>query len=298
MPTYNELKMAPPKSWDEFEAIVCSAAKNRWKNSDFVRHGRQGQRQDGVDVFGRDDKGRLVGLQCKNTWTGLSIGAIKEEVEKAESFKPVLARLYVVTTADADKNVQGFVRELSEQRAKEGRFEVEALFWNDVWQDLTLDERRLFQHYPQLKPKEQLAAGPSHDLKLFQELQGTFGFEPSVRLIRDQNFGDSFSRKAIQPLYEFVETWDQPEKEFLDKELQAGLVELYRVANDFAMQVVQKTVPIGKGDLLSVFSDNLRAQGPRPDWVKEDARVLNEKARQFVPIYEHFLRLCREKLLR
>ncbi|MEX2165068.1 MAG: hypothetical protein WD823_12615 [Sulfuricaulis sp.] len=195
--------------------------------------------------------------------------------------------------------MQAFVRELSDQRAREGRFEVAVLFWNDVWQDLTLDESRLFQHYPQLKPKERLAADQSHDVKIFQELQTTFGFEPAVRLIRDQNFGDSFSRKAIQSLYDFVETWDQPEKEFIDKELQAALVELYRAANDFATHVVQKTVPIGKGgELLSVFSDNLRAHGPRPDWVREDARVLNEKARQFVPIYERFLRLCREKLLR
>lgn len=189
-PTYAELKMPPPKSWNEFEDIVCSAAKSRWKNVDFVRHGRQGQRQDGVDIYGKDDKGRLVGLQCKNTWADLTKEMVKDEVEKAGSFKPALAQLYVVTTADTDKNVQGFVRELSEHRAREGRFEVSVLFWGDVWQDLTLDETRLFLHYPQLKPKERQAAEPSHDLRFFQELQATFGFEPAVRLIRDQNFGD------------------------------------------------------------------------------------------------------------
>jgi hypothetical protein len=241
----------------------------------------------------------LVGLQCKNTWSGLSNDTILEEVKKAESFKPALVQLYVATTAETDRTLQGFVRELSEQRATEGRFEVVVLFWNDIWQDLTLEESRLFQHYPQLKPKEYPAAGPSHDLKLFHELQETFGFEPAVRLIRDQNFGDSFSRKAIQPLFDFVETWDQPEKEFLDQELQAALSILYRAAHDFATHLVEKTVPVGQGsELLSVFSDNLRAMGSRPDWVKEEARILNERATRFVPIYERFLRLCRDKLLR
>lgn len=299
MPTYAELQVAPPKSWDEFESIVCSAAKNRWASADFVRHGRQGQRQDGVDVYGKDDKGRLVGLQCKNTWAGLTADSVIEEVEKAESFNPPLLHLYVVTTAATDKNLQALVREVSEARETEGRFGVSILFWPDVWQDLTLNEERLFQHYPQLRPKEERAAEPSHDVLLFQELQAVFGFEPAVRLIREQNFGDSFRRKAIQPLFDFVETWDQPEKEFLDPELNAALKGLYAAANDLATQIVQRTVPIGKdGHFASVYSDSMRTQGPRPDSVREDARILNETARQFVPIYEGFLRLCKAKLLK
>jgi hypothetical protein len=64
-----------------------------------------------------------------------------------------------------------------------------------------------------------------------------------------------------------------------------------------ATHVVEKTVPIGNGDYASVYSDTLRAAGPRPDWVREEARVLNEQANVFVPIYERFLRLCREKLM-
>lgn len=56
------------------------------------------------------------------------------------------------------------------------------------------------------------------------------------------------------------------------------------------------TVPIGDGDFASVYSDHLRAAGPRPDWVKQEARVLNEQASQFVPIYERFMRQCRERL--
>lgn len=297
MPTYDNSRLPPPKSWDEFESIVCSAAKNRWKNPDFTRHGRQGQRQDGVDVYGNDSDGKLVGLQCKNTVSDLSVDTIKEEVEKAESFKPALTYLYVATTAETDKKTQALVRELSEERKAAGKFGVLALFWGDICNDLTLDESRLYQHYPQLKPKT-AEQQPTHDQRLYEELKKVFGYEPAVRLLRDQDFGAAFPKVAIQPLYDFYETWDQPEKEFIDPELQAGLVTLYRAAAVMATHLVEKTVPVGTGIYLSVFSDNQRAEGPRPPWVIEEARVLNEQASLFVPIYENFMRLCRDKLVR
>ena len=287
--------MPPPKSWDEFEAIVCSAAKNRWKSPDFTQHGRQGQRQDGVDVYGKDGNGRLVGLQCKNTWSDLSEKTINEEVDKAESFKPALAELYVVTTADTDKNTQAFLRNVSAERIKAGKFEVSVLFWSDIWHDLTLEEHRLFQHYPQLKPAT-VQRQPTHDQRLYEEFKNTLGFEPAVRLLRDHDFGGPFPRKSIQPLFDFYETWDQPEKEFIDKELQDGLALLYQAARNLSNHLCEKTVPIGNGDFVSVYSDSLRTQGPRPDWVKEEARVLNSEAHLFVPIYEKFIRQCRDKL--
>ncbi len=297
MPTYADMNMAPPKSWDEFEEIVCSAAKNRWRNAEFSRHGRQGQRQDGVDVFGTDDQGRLVGLQCKNTVAGLSKEVVRDEVGKAESFQPPLAHLYVVTTGPTDKALQQFAREMSDERGQAGKFKVSVLFWNDVWQDLTLDQDRLFQHYPELRPKAG-PQGPTHDQRLFEELRTLLAFDPTVRLIRDHDFGGSFQRSSIKPLLTFYDTWDSPEKEFLDEELQAGLANLYKVGGQLANSIAGRTVPVGNGDQASVFSDNQRKMGVRPPAVIEDARVLNEEARAFVPVYERFIRLCREKLER
>lgn len=297
MPTYADLNMAPPKSWDEFEDIVCSAAKNRWRNADFTRHGRQGQRQDGVDVFGTDDQGRLVGLQCKNTLSGLSKEAVLDEVAKAESFRPALAHLYVVTTCSTDKVLQEFTRQLSETREHASTFKVSILFWSDVWQDLTLDEVTLFKHYPQLKPAT-TAHGPTHDQRLYEELKATLAFEPAIRLFRDHDFGGDFLRAAARPIHTFYETWDSPEKEFLDKELQQGLAALYRAAGRLAETLANTTVPLLTNPaVLTVYPENQRGR-PRSDAVREDARVLNLEARQFVPIYEDFMRRCREKLVR
>lgn len=295
MPTYADLKVDPPRSWDEFEAITCSAAKNRWNNPNFTRHGRQGQKQDGVDVYGNDNDGKLVGLQCKNTVSGVTEQVIAEEAKKAEAFTPALTHLYIATTADTDRKAQSAVRNLSTAREAAGKFGVSILFWTDIWQDLTKDEMRLFQHYPQLRPR-QPEQKLTHDERLFQEFQAVFPFEPAVRLLREHDFGGPFAKAAIQPLMDFVETWDQPEKEFLDSELQDALTNLYKAAENMAMHLMDKTVPVGNMKSLSVFSDAQRAAGPRPSWVIEEARILNEEASQFVPVYEQFLRLCRRKL--
>lgn len=299
MPTLANLHAPPPKGWDEFEDIVCSAAKNRWRNPDFTRHGRQGQCQDGVDVYGKDDKGQMIGLQCKNTVHEINETTVDNEVKKAAAFKPPLTKLYIATTASTDKNIQAYVRKLSAKRRTVGGFEVNILFWNDIWNDLTLEVERVYQHYPQLNPAMVAPqTEPSHDLRLFNEFQSTFPFNPAVRLLREHDFGAPFLRELIQPLYDFVSTWDQPEKFFFDRELQSSLANLHLVAREMSNLLCEKTALIGNGDFASVFSDSLREAGPRPDWVNEDARILNSLANTFVPIYEEFLQLCQTKLLR
>lgn len=176
-----------------------------------------------------------------------------------------------------------------------GKFDVSILFWTDIWQDLTKDETRLFQHYPQLRPKQ---AEPklTHDERLFREFQAVLPFEPAIRLLREHDFGGSFAKAAVRPLMDFVETWDQPEKKFLDSELQEALTNLYKAAYNMGMHVAGKTVPIGNMEYLSVYSDHQRAVGPRPSSVIEDARILNEDASRFVQVYKQFLHLCRRKL--
>ena len=90
MPTIANANIPTPKSWDEFEDIVLSATKLRWKSTDFFRNGRQGQRQDGVDVFGNSAEGMMIGVQCKNTIHRLSEDVVCSEIKKAESFEPTL----------------------------------------------------------------------------------------------------------------------------------------------------------------------------------------------------------------
>ena len=138
-----------------------------------------------------------------------------------------------------------------------------------------------------------------HDRALFEAFLRILPTEPTIRLLKEQDFGDSFPKRAIDPLHEFTASWGSVENEFLDARLEKEKTTLVSVAGDLAAEIAHRTVPLGIyiSRHLSVVSDQQRASGrPRPPSVREDARVLNAKAAAFVAAYEAFVRLCRAKL--
>lgn len=150
MVTYNSMRLAPPKSWDEFEDMCKSSFQLRWSNPNLNRYGRSGQKQDGVDVYGADSLGRFVGIQCKNTVSGISSSTIDDELLKAEKFTPTITALYIATTAPRDVSIQSYVRTLNDARQLKGLFPVEVAFWDDVSFDLSKDPSVLRMYYPQM----------------------------------------------------------------------------------------------------------------------------------------------------
>lgn len=150
MVTYTQMRLIPPLDWNEFEDISKSAFSQRWSNPNLNRHGRQGQKQDGVDIYGYDHFNNFVGVQCKNTIGQITEKIITDECAKAENFIPKLTALYIATTASRDVSIQKFARELSNDRKSQGKFPVEIVFWEDIRADLTKDESVVRQHYPQL----------------------------------------------------------------------------------------------------------------------------------------------------
>lgn len=149
MPTLANARYPKPTSWDEFEDICLSSFKTRWQSFNLQRHGRQGQAQLGVDIYGEDNLSRPVGIQCKNTIHGISDALVAMEITEAEKFRPALQSLFIATTADTDKTLQAHVRSLSATRAAAGKFTVDIVFWNAIEHDLSGDPREVGKHYPQ-----------------------------------------------------------------------------------------------------------------------------------------------------
>ena len=126
----------------------------------------------------------------------------------------------------------------------------------------------------------------------------TLPTEPTIRLLRDQNFGDAIHKKSIDPLFNFAHVWESVEKEFLDPELEGAKKALHAAADKLTQEISGRTVPVRMEGFISVFSDQQRSSGqPRPHEVLEDARVLNDLASSFVPLYDEFVRKCRSRLL-
>lgn len=144
------MELPLPKNWQDFEAIVSDALALRWSSTNLQRNGRPGQKQDGVDIYGADDIGRPVGIQCKRYKSALRMADVTSEIGKAEKFKGRLTALFLATTGDHDATLQQEVRQLSETRVAVGKFAVALLFWDDIVSGLLLNPAVLRAHYPQI----------------------------------------------------------------------------------------------------------------------------------------------------
>jgi hypothetical protein len=135
-----------------------------------------------------------------------------------------------------------------------------------------------------------------HDQRLFSEFLQSLPIETCIHLLKHHDFGDSFRKEWINPLYSFSSAWGEVDKEFIDKSLEKQKSKLYSAAKKLSIEIAGRTVPVGSGEFCSVYSDSQRADGPRPPSVLEDAKVLNQLSREFIPIYESFVRLGKRKL--
>ena len=148
MPTLSSAVIPPPMSWDEFEEISLSAVKIKWDSPTFTRHGRSGQAQSGVDLYGPDELGALVGVQCKLNSDEIA-GNLEGLVQDAEVFDPPLHEFFFATASPTDVKLQQEVRLLSQSRVKQQLFPVGIFFWQDIIQELIKSREELCKHYPQ-----------------------------------------------------------------------------------------------------------------------------------------------------
>jgi hypothetical protein len=137
--TLRDLNVFPIKDEDVFEEFCLVLWKRILNDPNAQLNGRRGQRQKGVDLFGRRDGiGEWVGVQCKVRTDGtLSTADIVEDVEKAKHFNPRLSELVFATTAKRDQALQEFVRNLSDQNIKDGHFPINVFSWNDIELELS-----------------------------------------------------------------------------------------------------------------------------------------------------------------
>jgi hypothetical protein len=150
MPTIQSMDIPLPQNWQEFENIVRDALANHWQSPSLQKNGRPGQNQSGVDIYGPDYLGRLVGIQCKKYKSQLKIKTVTDEIENAENFTGQLSTLYIATTAEHDSLLQAQVRIISEKRARQGKFAVGVIFWDEVVAGLVINPATLRAHYPNL----------------------------------------------------------------------------------------------------------------------------------------------------
>jgi len=153
MPTLAEQQVPLPTSGEEFENIVRDALRLRFDLLEVSRQGAGPHTQNGVDLFAQDDRGRWLGVQCRNT--DVTFKDVEDEVAKAENFKPALAEFFMATTRPRSVALQERVRVLSDERRAKEMFRVHVLFWPDIIQSLATSPRTFFKHFPQAAAGEE-----------------------------------------------------------------------------------------------------------------------------------------------
>ena len=82
------VEIPPIKDEYVFEDFCLDYWKRKLNNVDVQKNGRRGQRQQGIDIFGRDGSLQWVGVQCKVKSTGdrLTESECNENIKKAFAF--------------------------------------------------------------------------------------------------------------------------------------------------------------------------------------------------------------------
>lgn len=117
------------------------------KDPNLKTYGRRGQRQQGVDLFGKrdGDPEKGVGIQCKlkSDIAKLTKKIVKDEVDLALTFKPPLKEYFIITTAPDDAEIEEYARELEVHIKKDvGRImSIQVWGWNTM--------QREIQRYPE-----------------------------------------------------------------------------------------------------------------------------------------------------
>ena len=138
---------SPPSDWSKFEELICDVWSRELNDSDMQRFGRQGQSQNGVDIYSPKEG---VGIQCKLKGIGekISEDELKIEIDKAKKFKPKLKSFCIITTAKEDAKIQELAWEISDIHKKRNLFTISIFGWNTVTQRLELQPEVLEKYYP------------------------------------------------------------------------------------------------------------------------------------------------------
>lgn len=189
-----------PANWQDFQIFVKDLLAEKYKTK-FDIYGREGQKQNGVDIFGVFEK-KNIGVQCKKLGKRITTKMICDEIEKAKLFEPHLNRYMIVTTDRRDAKVQTFVANLNNDHEKQNLFEIEIVFWDDIEEEVGRNDEIWKRYYEEVLSKTNSTIKDEFILNAIQTAFSRPAF--STRFHFENKIADFL--KAIQDTQEFLNT--------------------------------------------------------------------------------------------
>lgn len=159
MSSFINQQINPPENWQDFEKLCAALWSEIWSDPNTRMHGRRGQKQHGIDVYGRiDGSGDWQGVQCKGKdvryGSQVTEAELKAEVKKAKKFNPRIKAFVLATTAPNDASIQEVARKLTEAHKKTNLFSVEVVSWDEIQRHLAKYPKILDVHFPDQGPAQ------------------------------------------------------------------------------------------------------------------------------------------------
>ena len=187
MMEFHARQILPPKYWGEFEELCLDLFRCVWNDPLAQKNGRQGQPQAGTDISCSPsfDNNAIYGIQCKGKearyGSSVALSELREEIDKAKTFRPPLKSWVFATTAPKDSKIEMEARLISEEHTKQGLFSVKVMGWEDL--------QSLIANYPSVMEKHFPDQAPTarRTLAVLEELQTAKpAINDSIRVLHDK----------------------------------------------------------------------------------------------------------------
>lgn len=154
------LNFPPPANWQDFQILTGRVVEQLCTEGTVREYGRQGQRQDGVDIYGLVVTGSHMGVQCKQMQPNkkLTKALIKAEADLALKFRPALNTFIVATTLMEDTQIHQAVTDLNQTGSYP--FTISYWSWNHFNDRLNRSNQLVHDSY------KSYADGFGHDQEL------------------------------------------------------------------------------------------------------------------------------------
>ncbi len=209
--------MPPPSNWQDFQTLIGDIAKVKFIEHSVQEYGRQGQSQNGVDVYAVDMWDKCIGIQCKETKIGgLTNKLIDKEVDKALKFRPKLDLFIIATSLRIDASLQNHVNTLNSSGHLP--LKIQLMFWDDINQEINRS-----------------SAVRANAYQVFQEQFGKSDIENHLAALRK-----SFDRPAFRDDFLHERNYDDFEKALV---LMKAFLKTGFLYDNWSKNLVLQTVP-------------------------------------------------------
>ncbi|MBX9591705.1 MAG: hypothetical protein K2X43_20635 [Hyphomonadaceae bacterium] len=193
----SSVEIPKPLNWQDFQRCCAPLFRNIIGDQQLQEWGREGQDQQGIDLFGfrdRDPK-QPVGIQCKRIDEPITEKIIRADVAKARKLRPDLTELVFATTSERDARIQATAAQITQELHTDGwpcRVTVMG------WQDLRLEIAK----YPDALDAF-LPSGRVYEQPILKEVRKT-GADTHAKLdlILEEIKGLSASRTVVREEYD------------------------------------------------------------------------------------------------